>query len=148
MFGGLREAGETCIVHRVARIMLGHKIRAVWGCRTYSHVAGRPSILNPNRLNREFTVAAPDLVSVTDIAYIRAWQVRLYLAVVLDLYSRRVIGWSMKPTRARALVLDALLTATGVASRNSASLFTRIKDRNMVAGIGPDSAPLMDSIQA
>jgi putative transposase len=91
--------------------MRAHKIRAVRGYKTHHHVAGRPSILNPNRLNREFTVTAPDRTWVTDITYIRTWQGWLYLAVVLDLYSRRVIGWSMKPTLARELVLDALLMA-------------------------------------
>ena len=45
---------------------------------------------------------------VTDITYRRTWQDWLYLAVVLNLYSRTVVGWSMKPTRARELVLDAL----------------------------------------
>jgi len=111
VFGDLREAGETCGRHRVARIMRAHKIRAVRGYKAHRHVAGRPSILNPNRLNREFTVTAPDRAWVTDITYIRTWQGWLYLAVVLDLYSRRVIGWSMKPTLARELVLDALLMA-------------------------------------
>ena len=48
---------------------------------------------------------------VTDITYLRTWHGWLYLAVVLDLYSRKVIGWSMKPTLARELVLDALLMA-------------------------------------
>ena len=111
VFGDLREAGETCGKHRVARIMRRHKIRAVRGYKTHRHVAGRPSILNPNRLNREFTVSAPDRAWVTDITYIRTWQGWLYLAVVMDLHSRRVIGWSMKPTLARELVLDALLMA-------------------------------------
>ena len=54
----------------------------------------------------------PDRAWVTDITYLRTWQGWLtYLAVVLDLYSRKVIGWSMKPTLARELVLDALLMA-------------------------------------
>ena len=44
-------------------------------------------------------------------SYVRTWQGWLYLAVVLDLYSRRVVGWSMKATMARDLVLDALLMA-------------------------------------
>jgi putative transposase len=109
VFGDLREAGETCGKHRVARIMRSHKIRAIRGYKTHRHVAGRPSILNPNRLNREFTVSAPDRAWVTDITYIHTWQGWLYLAVVMDLHSRRIIGWSMKPTLARELVLDALL---------------------------------------
>lgn len=47
----------------------------------------------------------------TDITYIRTWQGWLYLAVVLDLYSRKVMGWSMQPTLAKEIVLDALLMA-------------------------------------
>lgn len=72
---------------------------------------GLPSILAPNRLNRQFTVEAADRAWVTDITYLRTWQGWLYLAVVLDLYSRKVVGWAMKPTLARELVLDALLMA-------------------------------------
>jgi putative transposase len=48
---------------------------------------------------------------VTDITYLRTWQGWLYLAVVVDLYSRKVVGWSVKPMLARELVLDALIMA-------------------------------------
>jgi putative transposase len=58
-----------------------------------------------------FTAEHPDHLWVTDITYIRTWQGWLYLAVVLDLYSRKVVGWSMKPTIAKEIVLDALLMA-------------------------------------
>jgi putative transposase len=58
-----------------------------------------------------FTVDAADGAWVTDITYIRSWQGWLYLAVVMDLYARKVVGWSMKPTLARELLLDALLMA-------------------------------------
>jgi len=49
-----------------------------------------------NTLNREFDVDAPDQFWVTDITYIRTHEGFLYLAVVIDLFSRRVIGWSMQ----------------------------------------------------
>ena len=111
VFGDLREAGERCGRHRVARIMREQKIRAVRGYRAPRHIAGRPSIVAPNRLNREFTTSVADQAWATDITYIRTWQGWLYLAVVVDLYSRRVVGWSMKPTLAREIVLDALLMA-------------------------------------
>lgn len=55
---------------------------------------------------------------MTDITCIFAWQGWLYLAVVLDLYSRKVIGWSMKPTLAKDIVLDALLMAVWRRSPN------------------------------
>ncbi len=111
VFGDLREAGEMCGRHRVARLMRAHQIKAVRGYKKPRHIAGRPSILSPNRLQREFTVQQPDQAWVTDITYIRTWQGWLYLAVVLDLYARKVVGWSMKPTLAKELVLDALLMA-------------------------------------
>jgi putative transposase len=111
VFLDLREAGETCGKHRVARIMRINKIKAIHGYQAPRTIQGRPSILAPNVLQREFTVAQPDHVWVTDITYVRTWQGWLYLAVVMDLYARKVVGWSMKPTLAKELVLDAVLMA-------------------------------------
>ena len=111
VFADLREAGELCGKHRVARIMREHKIKAVRGYKAPRKIAGRPSIIAPNHLQRQFTVDAPDKAWVTDITYIRTWQGWLYLAAVVDLYSRKVVGWSMKATLSRELVLDALLAA-------------------------------------
>jgi putative transposase len=91
--------------------MRHHKVEAVRGYKSPETVKGRPSILVLNRVNREFTVDAADCVWMTDITYIRTWQGWLYLAVVLDLHSRAVVGWTMKPTIAKGLVLDALMMA-------------------------------------
>lgn len=107
----LRETGEICGRHRIARIMKANNIKAIHGYKVPRVIYGRPSIVTPNRLQRAFTVARPDVAWVTDITYIRTWQGWLYLAVVVDLYSRKVVGWSMKPTLAREIVLDALLMA-------------------------------------
>lgn len=111
VLGDLREIGEVCGKHRVAKIMRKQGIKAVRGYKAPRRIAGRPSILSPNRLDRQFTVSAPDRAWVTDITYLRTWQGWLYLAVVLDLYSRKVIGWAMKPSLGREIVLDALLMA-------------------------------------
>jgi len=112
VFLDLRDAGETCGKHRVAWIMREHGIRGIQGFKRPRAVGGGPpSLLAPNRLKRAFTVDAPDTAWVTDITYIRTWQGWLYLAVVMDLHSRRVVGWSMKPTLARELVLDAVVMA-------------------------------------
>ena len=92
MFADLREAGETCGKHRVKRIMRNNMIKAIRGYKSPKSVKGRPSILAPNRVNQEFTVDAPDRLWVTDITFIRKWQGWLYLAVVLDLHSRGVVG--------------------------------------------------------
>ena len=70
---------------------------------------GKPSVVAPNRLQRQFTVSEPDQGWVTDITCLRTAEGWLYQAGGLDLYSRAVIGWSMKPTLARELALDALL---------------------------------------
>jgi putative transposase len=107
----LREIGETCGKHRVARIMKTNDIKAVHGYKIPRGIYGRPSIIAPNTLQREFTVDYPDRAWATDITYIRTWQGWLYLAVVMDLFARKVVGWSMKPTLARELVLDAILMA-------------------------------------
>lgn len=110
VFLDLREVGERCGKHRVARIMREHKIKALRGYKAPRVIAGRPSIIAPNTLQREFTVDQPNRVWVTDVTYIRTWQGWLYLAAVMDLYARNIVGWSMKPTLAREL-LDALMMA-------------------------------------
>ena len=111
VFLDLREAGETCSKHRVARLMRENNLRALHGYRTRRCSAGKPAVLIPNLLQRQFTVTKPNKAWVTDITYIRTWQGWLYLAVVLDLFSRRVVGWSAGPNIHRELVLDAVLMA-------------------------------------
>jgi putative transposase len=111
VFLDLREAGETCSKHRVARLMRENNLRALHGYRTRRIVVGKPSVLIPNLLKRAFTVTRRNKVWVTDITYIRTWQGWLYLAVVMDLFSRKIVGWSAGPTIQRELVLDAVLMA-------------------------------------
>ena len=111
VFLDLREAGESIGRKRVARIMREHRIRAIRGYKRPRNVLSVPAVIAPNRLQRQFTVERPDTAWVTDITYIRTWQGWLSLAVVMDLHSRMIIGWSMQPTLARDLVLDALLMA-------------------------------------
>ena len=65
----------------------------------------------PNLLNRNFQPDAPDYVWTSDITYIQTDAGWLYLAVVLDLYSRQVVGWSMQPHMQTSLVTDALRMA-------------------------------------
>ena len=107
----LREDGERCGEHRVARLMQINGLRAIRGYKKPRHRVGKPSVVAPNRLEQNFSAGAPDRIWATDITYIRTFEGWLYLAVVVDLYSRIVVGWSMKPALARDLVLDALLMA-------------------------------------
>lgn len=111
VFLDLRESGETCSKHRVARLMRVNKIRAVCGYRMRHRSASKPSELAPNVLQRNFDVTSPNKAWVTDITYVRTWQGWLYLAVVMDLFSRMIIGWATRPTIGRELVLDAILMA-------------------------------------
>jgi putative transposase len=111
VFLDLREAGETCSKHRVMRLMRVNNLRALHGYRTRRWSVGKPSVLIPNILKRQFTVTRPNKAWVTDITYIRTWQGWLYLAVVMDLFSRKIVGWATGPTIRREVVLDAVLMA-------------------------------------
>jgi putative transposase len=111
IWGDLREVGEPCGKHRIARIMRENCLHAVRGYRSPRARYGRPSLRAPNHVQQQFTVEHPDQIWVTDITYIRTWQGWLYLAAVVDLYARKVVGWSMKATLAKELALDALLMA-------------------------------------
>lgn len=111
VFLDLREAGETCSKHRVARLMRENKLRALHGYRMRRWSVGKPAVLIPNLLKRQFTVTRRNKAWVTDITYIRTWQGWLYLAVVMDLFSRLIVGWAVAPTIHRELVLNAVLAA-------------------------------------
>ena len=107
----LRELGESCGENRVYRLMRAEGLKAQVGYRKPRSQAGSPNTVIPNTLQRQFTPSSPDHSWVTDITYIKTHEGWLYLAVVIDLFSRKVIGWSMKPSITRDLVLDALLMA-------------------------------------
>lgn len=108
----LLDQGETCCPNRVARLasLAGIKARIGYKRRPGSY-GGKPSKVVDNTLARQFDVTAPDKAWVTDITYIRTLEGFAYLAVVIDLYSRRVVGWSMQSRQTTDLVLQALLMA-------------------------------------
>ena len=85
-------------------------IKAQVGYRSPRARKGEASIVSPNRLQRQFNPDAPDERWVTDITYTSGptW---LYLAVVVDLFSRKIIGWSMQSRMTKYIVLNALLMA-------------------------------------
>ena len=108
----LQDQGETCCPNRVARLAKIAGIRAQIGYKRRSGIyGGKPSIVVDNTLDRQFDVTAPDTAWVTDITYIKTTEGFAYLAVVIDLYSRRVVGWSMQSRQTTDLVLQALLMA-------------------------------------
>jgi putative transposase len=111
IFCDLRELGETYGVHRVERIIRENKIVAQRVHRGHRHPYSKLARAAPNTLLRQFVTQEPDEVWVTDISYIQTLKGWLYLAVVLDLFSCKVICWSMKSTLAKEIVLDAILMA-------------------------------------
>ena len=108
----LQAQGQRVSPHRVARLMRADGIRAKtvkqWRATTDS---AHPYPVVPNTLNRQFAVAAPNRVWAGDITYIWTAEGWLYLAVVLDLYSRRVIAWGMGSRLTQELATAALTMA-------------------------------------
>jgi len=108
----LCDQGETCCPNRVARLARLAGIKAQIGYkRRPGKYGGKPSVVVDNTLNRQFDVAAPNQFWVTDITYIKTYEGFSYLAVVIDLYSRRIVGWAMQSRQPTDLVLQALLMA-------------------------------------
>ena len=91
----LMELGETSCPNRVARLAHLAGIHAQIGYkRKPGKYGGKPPVVVDNTLDRQFDVAEPDTAWVSDITYIKTYEGFLYLAVVIDLYSYRVIGWA------------------------------------------------------
>lgn len=108
----LRDQGERVSENRVARLASLAGILAQVGYkRRPGRHGGKPAVVASNTLDRQFEVDAPDKVWVTDITYIKTHEGWLYLAVVIDLFSRRVVGWSAQPRMTTDLALQALLAA-------------------------------------
>jgi putative transposase len=112
----LRAQGHDVGRKRVARLMKAAGLRGRrpprW-VRTTTPEPTPPPI--PDRVHGNFTAPAPDVLWVGDITYIRTWEGWLYLATVIDVFSRRVIGWALADHMRASLVCEALLM--GVATR-------------------------------
>ena len=104
----LRAEKDGASVNRVARVMSAAGIQGVsprkWTTTTVRRENARPA---PDLVDRDFTASGPDQLWVADITYIRTWAGFLYLAVVLDVWSRRIVGWAMATHLRTELVLDA-----------------------------------------
>jgi putative transposase len=105
----LKAKGVECCVNTVAKLMHDNDIRAKTA-RRFKHTtdSNHPLPVADNLLDRQFDAQAPNERWVTDITYIPTREGWLYLAVVEDLYSRMVVGWSMGDTMTSRLVVDAL----------------------------------------
>lgn len=105
--------GEVCGLHRIERLMQRQGLRARPRRRRMPAATGPqgPSAVSPNVLNRQFDAPAPNRKWVAAFTYLWTAEGWLYVAAVVDLFSRRVVGWSMQATMTTQLVTDALVMA-------------------------------------
>lgn len=109
VYRDLRAQGERCGRHRVARLMREHGIRAKQHrCYKVTTDSRHDWPLAANVLERRSEIGQPNRVWVSDLTYIPTREGWMYLAVVLDLFSRRVVGWGMSSRLNRRLAIDAL----------------------------------------
>jgi putative transposase len=109
----LKAQGRGASRGRIERLMHRHGIRAIMACRRRARTTDSRHDLPiaPNLLDRNFTAAAPNRIWLADITYIETDQGWLYLATVMDLYSRRIVGWAMADHLRTSLPLAALKMA-------------------------------------
>ena len=111
MIDDVRDAGHACGRDRVARLMRSAALRARPRRRALPGDTGIRAMIAPNVLDREFTATAPNQKWVADFTYVWTSEGWLYVAAVIDLFSRRVVGWSMQTAMTSGLVTDALMMA-------------------------------------
>ena len=128
IYDDLKEDGESVSKKRVARLMRENAVTGQPKPRRKKTTDSNHNLpIAENLLNRDFSVAAPDQVWASDITYVRTWEGWLYLAVVIDLFSRRVIGWAIADHMRTELVLAALKMA--IRQRNPAPGLIHHSDR-------------------
>ena len=154
--------GIACGIHRVARLMQRNGLQAK-GKRRYKRTTNSRHAypIVPNLLNRQFEAKAPNQKWVGDITYVPTGEGWLYLATVIDLYSRRVVGWAMADNMRQELTLTALNMAlsqqkpksgllhhTNRGSQYAAKQYRRILQRHQIqvsmsrSGNCYDNAPM------
>jgi len=102
--------GENRVARRMREMGLRSKVRRAYRTTTNSR---HDHPVAPNRLQREFTAQGPDQVYVSDMTYIRTRNGWLYLTIIVDLYSRLVVGWALSDSLSHKAVLKALRRAIG-----------------------------------
>ncbi len=105
----LQATGMACGRKRVARLL---RVAGLMGCHrrkgTTTTRRGEERLVAADQVQRDFTAVAPNRLWVADITYIPTWMGFLYLAVILDVFSRRIVGWAMADHLRAELVVDAL----------------------------------------
>jgi putative transposase len=98
---------------RVARLMKAAGLEGICRRKKYRSTRDKDARPAPDLVEREFVATAPNQLWVADITYVPTWAGFLYLAVVLDVFSRRIVGWAMDTHLRAELVIDALNMAVG-----------------------------------
>ena len=147
----LRRGGQRVSLRLVGQLMAEQNLLAcqprAWRRTT---VAGNAPAQVPDRLGRDFTAVVPGTRLVGDITYVRTWSGWVYLATVLDLATRKVIGWAMAEHMRTELIVDAVAMAHGTgrlakgcvfhsdrgAQYTSTEFAAALKSRNMVGSMG------------
>lgn len=109
----LRKRGNRVAGKRVARLMRAAKLIGRCPRRFRKTTIPDPTAQIPDLVERQFRPAVPDAVWVADITYVRTWEGWLYLAVILDAFSRRVVGWALADHLRTELASAALRMALG-----------------------------------
>lgn len=127
----LRRRGIEVGRDRVKRLMCQHGIRGAkrrgkpWRTTTPDPHAGQ----RPDLVCRDFTATAPDRLYVADFTYLRCWEGLVFLAFVIDVYSRRVVGWQLTGHMRASLVCDALRMAISTRARGADVALVHHSDR-------------------
>lgn len=112
IYKDLKEQGERCSKHRIYRLMqclgLKPKVKRRFRVTTDSN---HTKPISPNLINRDFNAEKPNERWTSDITYVSTREGWLYLAVVMDLFSRRIVGWSLSRRLKESLVIEALKMA-------------------------------------
>lgn len=144
MWHSLKARGHDCGKHRVARLRRRHNIWTRRRKRFVTTTRSKPGGWHaPNLLQRNFTAAAPDRVWVGDVTFIPTRQGWLYLAVLIDLYSRLVVGWAMSARNDTGLLSEAL--AMAVARRCPQPGLIHHSDRGQTYASGTYRQQLVDA---
>ena len=110
----LNESGITCSVNHIAQLMAESGLKARNG-KNYKYFPSpnKHNHVSDNLLRRDFTANKPNQKWVSDITYIRVKGGHVYLAVIMDLFSRQIIGWAMDRTMNTELIIEAFQMAVG-----------------------------------
>jgi putative transposase len=135
----LKDQGRGMSRGRIERLMRRHGIRAIMArpYRVRTTDSGHSLPIAPNLLDRNFVAVAPNRIWLADITYVETDQGWLYLATVMDLYSRRIVGWAMADHLRAELPLAALRMA--IAAKRPGPGLIHHSDRGVQGGFNRSS---------